>query len=156
MTETAAKPQQKADPEFVALAQRMGVPSRAKGLQTALAGYLLRHDLLRELQKTGFSPLLADKLMADSFVQEIYEARLGHLRAASEALDGPVLRGLALTNPSTYYRLSTLLAATAATDAPLSSIGQLIDSILQERNHDKSTPDRSAEPHGGSDVAAGR
>ena len=63
---------------------------------------------------------------------------------ASETLDGPVLRGLALLNPAVYARMSQLLAGLAGSDAPLSTIGALIESILQERKHDEPTDHRSA------------
>ena len=112
MADSESSPRSPADPEFVALAERVGVQTRAKGLQTAIGGYLLRHDLDREIQKQGFSPLLAAKLQADSFVQALYEARLDRLRQASETLDGPVLRGLALLNPAVYARMSTVAGRT--------------------------------------------
>ena len=128
-----------ADPEFTALADRMGVGSRAKGLQNAITGWLLRHDLTRELDKQNMSPLLTPKLLADDFVQELYQARLDELRDVSRKLDGPALRGLAVLNPRVYFTI----AAAAGHAPPLSAIGELIDDIMSGESAENGDMDDS-------------
>ena len=132
---------QPAAPEFAALAERHGVQSRAKGLQSAVHAFLLGHDLTRALKTANFSPTLAAPLLADSYIQELYGQRLAELRQIAGNLDGPALRGLAVLNPRTYFSI----ASAAGYAPPISEIGALIESIVRERETDHDERDERNE-----------
>ena len=123
-------PAAKAAPEFIALAERLDVPTRARGLQTVVSNYLIGHDMHRALKTGSFPPTMAAPLLADEFVKGLHADRIVHLRGISKALDHDALRGMCVTNP----RLNTL-ASTAPREGQ-SDLAAAIDLIMNTRETD--------------------